>query len=267
MTDVVTLLCTVRSCGEPLARDEKRLVCPRNHSFDVARSGYINLLQPHDRRSKTPGDTKEAAMARRRFVDRGFGAPILGRLTSIVSAAPAGPILDTGCGDGHHLGAFQRARGGAAHGLDISTPAIELAAKKHRSCLFVVANADRFLPYADGSFAVITSITARINPGEFGRVLRHDGIVVIAVAAADDLIELRQEILGEGKLVDRTPQVDGFTLVSRETVGVRERLDRSAISDVMTSSYRAMRTREKERLAAIDEMDVTLSRDLFVFRR
>src|SRR5258708_33871115 len=41
------LLCTVRDCHLPLlqTKDEggRRLVCPSGHSFDVARSGYINL--------------------------------------------------------------------------------------------------------------------------------------------------------------------------------------------------------------------------------
>ena len=51
------LLCPVRDCRMALPREERRLLCPRGHSFDVARSGYINLLQPQDRRSKRPGDT------------------------------------------------------------------------------------------------------------------------------------------------------------------------------------------------------------------
>src|SRR4051812_13953135 len=69
---VVTLLCTVRDCHQPLAREEKRLVCERNHAYDVARSGYVNLLQPQDRRSANPGDSKEAVAARRRLADRGL---------------------------------------------------------------------------------------------------------------------------------------------------------------------------------------------------
>ena len=53
----VRLLCTVRHCRLPLVREERRLVCANRHSFDVARSGYVNLLQPQDKRSKNPGDT------------------------------------------------------------------------------------------------------------------------------------------------------------------------------------------------------------------
>ena len=59
------LQCPVRDCHMALVREERRLFCQRGHSFDVARSGYINLLQPQDRRSKHPGDTVAAVAARR----------------------------------------------------------------------------------------------------------------------------------------------------------------------------------------------------------
>src|SRR5205823_563284 len=52
----VVLLCTVRGCREPLRRDDRRYVCARGHSFDLAKSGYLNLLQAQDRRSASPGD-------------------------------------------------------------------------------------------------------------------------------------------------------------------------------------------------------------------
>ena len=53
------LLCTVRTCHLPLTREERRVICPRGHAFDIARSGYINMLQPQERRSRKPGDPAE----------------------------------------------------------------------------------------------------------------------------------------------------------------------------------------------------------------
>ena len=263
----VTLLCTVRGCGEPLAREGKQVACPRRHAFDIARSGYINLLQPQDRRSRTPGDSKEAVAARRRFLDRGDSRQLVEKISSFVGD---GPVLDVGCGEGHYLAAFRRRGAAEAHGVDISVAAIDLAARTHRDCQFVVANADRFLPYAPGSFATVTSITARFNAKEFRRTLRPDGRLVIAVAGPDDLIELREAILGEGKLADRTEAamraLEGeFRLEHQESVRTVARLDHQAIEDVMTSSYRAMRMREREKLAELGEMGVTLSRDVLVF--
>src|SRR5439155_20336777 len=61
------LLCPVRDFHLALVREERRLLCPRGHTFDIARSRYINLLQPQERRSRQPGDTAAAIAARRRL--------------------------------------------------------------------------------------------------------------------------------------------------------------------------------------------------------
>ena len=87
-----------------------------------------------------------------------------------------------------------------AHGIDISIPAIDAAARRYPGCEWVVANADRFVPYADRSFSIVLSITARMNAREFRRVLRDDGRLLVAVPAPEDLIELR----GTGR--DRVPE-------------------------------------------------------------
>src|SRR3982751_1417194 len=102
------LLCTVRDCRLPLRLSARRLVCPRGHSFDIARSGYINLLQPQDKRSKQPGDTTDAVAARRRLHDRGVTGPLLKAIEEIAEPAPGEVVLDAGCGDGFYLGVLSR---------------------------------------------------------------------------------------------------------------------------------------------------------------
>lgn len=264
----MNLLCTVRNCRLPLVLDGRTWRCANQHSFDVARSGYVNLLQPQDKKSKNPGDTAEAVAARRRFIDAGHVQPLV---EAIVRAFPVrGALLDAGCGEGHHTDAFRRAYGVEAWGVDISVPAIEAAAKRHRECGWIVANADRFLPFADGSFDAVASITARMNAEEFRRVLAPGGALLIVLPGADDLLELRAAVLGEGVERDRVERTvaafAGFTLERRETLRHVARLDAEAMHDVMASSYRGLRTREREKLAAVAAMDVTLARDLLLFR-
>src|SRR6202051_3168018 len=169
------LLCPVRRCHLALAREERRLVCPRGHSFDIARSGYINLLQPQERRSRHPGDTVAAVAGRRRLHDRGVTAPLLHAIAETIAASPGDVVLDAGCGDGFYLGSLAAQTGFDAHGVDISIPAVDAAARRYPNCEWIVANADRFLPYADRSFSRLLSITARMNTAEFRRVLRDDG--------------------------------------------------------------------------------------------
>jgi len=241
-----------------LAREPGRLLCPRGHSFDIARSGYINLLQPQERRSKAPGDTTAAAAARRRLHERGVTEPLLQGLAQMLAASPADVVLDAGCGDGFYLGSLARLTGFEAHGVDISTPAVDAAARRYPECEWVVANADRFLPYSDSSFSIVLSITARMNSGEFRRVLREGGRLMVALPAPDDLIELR----GVGRdRVARTVETfaPDFMLAERRRVTGAADLDAAAIHDVLHSIYRPMRSRP------LEAMRVTFSLDLLLF--
>jgi 23S rRNA (guanine745-N1)-methyltransferase len=248
------LLCTVRTCHQPLVREERRVICARGHSFDVARSGYINLLQPQDRRSKQPGDTADAVAARRRLHDRGVTLPLLNAIKTMASVTADDVVLDAGCGDGFYLGSLDC----DAHGVDISLPAIEAAAKRYPDREWIVANADRFIPYDDATFARVLTITARMNSSEFRRVLRDDGKLIVAIPAPDDLVELR----GAGRdRVQRTIETfaNDFAIVDQRRATTTADLDRDAVHDVLLSIYRP---REIER---VEPMRVTFSLDLLLF--
>ena len=266
----MNLLCTVRNCRAPLAREDRHYRCANGHAFDLARSGYLNLLQPQDRRSKTPGDTAEAVAARRRLFDAGYLDALVDAIVRALPLRKGGALLDAGCGEGHHLAAFRRAYDIDAYGVDISVPAIDLAARRDRDAFWIVANADRFLPFTDASLDAITSITARMNPEEFRRVLVPDGRLLVAIPGADDLIELRQSVLGERIERDRVERTIAmfaphFTLARHEHARHVAPLDHEALVDVMTSTYRGLRSRERERLQTIEAMHVAFSRDVLVF--
>lgn len=270
----VVLLCPVRGCGTPLARGERTWACPRGHSFDRAKSGYVNLLQPQDKRSKTPGDSKEAVAARHRFLEAGHDAPFLDDLKATLQALPLSEspaILDVGCGEGTHLAAIASALQAEAHGLDLSVPAIDLAARTHPGPTWVVANADRFLPYAEGSFDLALSLTARMNAPELRRILAPEGRLLVAVPAEDDLAELREAVLGERLLrnrVDRTVATfaQAFELESHHPVRWTAHLEAEEVRDILASTYRGGRESQRERVDGLGGGRVTLGRDVLVFR-
>jgi 23S rRNA (guanine745-N1)-methyltransferase len=275
----VTLLCPVRGCGEPLShgepgRRDRVASCPRGHSFDRARSGYLNLLQPQDKRSATPGDRAEAAAARRRLYEAGHGRPLLAALGAQLDALelpPLAAVLDVGCGEGSLLGALAASRALEAHGLDLSAAAVEMAARRFPEPTWVIANADRFLPYAGGSFAVVLVLSARLNPAELHRVVAPTGRLLVATPAADDLVQLRAAILGEGVERDRLARAaaelsPGFEL--EETVEARHlaQLDEAGVRDVLTATYRGARRSQQERLEGLGAMQVTMGFSLGRFR-
>ena len=122
-----------------------------------------------------------------------------------------------------------------------------------------MANADRAIPYADRSFTVVLSITARMNSPEFRRVLRPDGRLLVAIPSPEDLIELR----GKGRdRVARTLETFArdFTLVEKRWSATSVNLDAAAVHDVLHSIYRPLRPQPAE------AMRVTFSLDLLLFR-
>ncbi len=207
-----------------------------------------------------PGDTADAVAARRRLHDRGVTGPLLEGITSILEPSATDVVLDAGCGDGFYLGSLAEQFGFDAHGVDISIPAIDAAARRFPKCEWIVANADRQIPYADQSFSIIMSITARMNTEEFQRVLREDGRLLVAIPAPEDLIELRG--VGRDRAV-RTIETfaSGFSLVEQRRVTTTAELDAAGLEDVLLSIYRPMRSEPLE--AA---MKVTFSLDLLLFQ-
>ncbi|MEO8361056.1 MAG: methyltransferase domain-containing protein [Vicinamibacteria bacterium] len=270
----VVLRCPVRGCQEALRQDGPRWSCARQHSFDQHRSGYLNLLQPQDSRSREPGDSRETARSRRRLADAGqadavhqaFLHVILGRSPKAGLA-----LLDVGCGEGAFLRAL-RDLPLERHGLDISAPSIELAVKASPSCLFVVANADRTLPYADASFDLITSIDARTNADEFHRVLKPAGLALIASPGPRDLIELRSYVQGAQIEKSRKEHVEEemrkhFSLLEHTTLMDQHEFEPAVLRDLLVATYRGFRQSERSAVAALTAMTVTLSHEIFAFQR
>ncbi|HVG08462.1 MAG TPA: methyltransferase domain-containing protein [Thermoanaerobaculia bacterium] len=261
---MVTLLCPVRACGAPLERREQAWLCPRGHSFDIARTGYCNLLQPQDRKSKSPGDPKEAALARRRFLEAGHGDFLLQALLEEVKAST---ILDVGCGEGYFLGSLSKGR--EAYGVDLSVPAIDLAARRWPGVSWWVVNADRALPFADGSFDMALSIAGRRPASELRRVLAPEGRLLVAIPGEDDLIELREAVMGEGRLLGRVERTVAelagtFELEAHRTVRSVEKVN---ARDALAATYRGARESQRKKLEELGEMQVTLSFDLLRFTK
>jgi 23S rRNA (guanine745-N1)-methyltransferase len=264
--------CTVRGCGAALRLEDRRAVCPRGHAFDRARAGFWNLLQPQDRRSQAPGDRREAALARRARVVSGDEAPFVAAMAGLLAAVPqaTGTLvapahrawLDVGCGEGalgaalHELLAA-RGQPWCRHGVDLSAPAIELAARAEPTGCFVVANADRGLPWPTGSFGLVSSINARLPWAELARVLVVGGRLLVAVPGTDDLAELRALLHGEAtplpglaRTLAAAPRLEtlGLEELARRRVRFALRLDPAGVEQLLRGSYRGMRWRARQRL-------------------
>ncbi|MET7671106.1 putative RNA methyltransferase [Micromonospora luteifusca] len=188
-------------CDEPLeqATDVRALRCPRRHSFDIARQGYVNLLA-----GRTPhvGDTTEMVVARADFQAAGHYDLISNALASAATEAVARLdttegfgayplVVDAGAGTGRYLGAVLAALPEAVGlALDVSKPALRRAARAHPRAAAALADTWQRLPLADASTAVLLNVFAPRNGPEFHRVLDPAGSLLVVTPDTDHLTEL-----------------------------------------------------------------------------
>jgi 23S rRNA (guanine745-N1)-methyltransferase len=269
------LACTVRGCGAGLARRERAFACARGHAFDVARSGYVSLLQPQDRRSGAGGDAREEVEARARLHAAGLSAALdaeLARLAGTLALAPGAVAADLGAGAGEHLAALCAAHGLAGIGIDLAANAMERAARRFPELTWVVANADRRLPLSDASVALVTSVHGRRNPSECARVLCPGGHLLVALPASDDLGELRARVQGQATARERVEtclaeHAGLFELRARSVARERRTCGRAELLDLLAGTYRGARRSTAEAVERLASLEVTLASDVLLFTR
>jgi len=268
------LACTVRECGLVLERRERTFVCARGHSYDIARSGYVSVLQPQDRRSTSAGDSGAATDARARLLASGVGTTILNRFVEQAASLELGPepaVVDLGSGSGDVLGALARQRPIVGVGIDLSKAAAERAARRFPDVTWLVANADRQIPILQSSVALALSFHGRRLPDECRRVLVPGGFLLIAVPGDDDLVELRTRVQGGARARGRGEKLvaehaSQFTLLDRSEMREHHHLAGDALRDLLAGTYRGARISGAHKVCALDELDVTLVSDVFLFQ-
>lgn len=265
-------------CGLPLTAAEvgpgRALRCPRGHSFDIARQGYVNLGTGRVRHS---GDTAAMVEARDAFLGAGHYDFLSATLADAARAVAApGLVVDAGAGTGRHLAAVLDALPGAVGlALDVSKPALRRAARAHPRAAAAVSDSWTALPLADASAALVLNVFAPRNAAEFRRVLRPGGVLLVVTPAADHLAELveRLELLrvDPGK-ADRLAESLGerFDLVARRAHREPMRLSRTDIRTVVQmgpSAWHADAVTLNRRIADLAEPAmVTASISLGIYR-
>ncbi|WP_116048283.1 putative RNA methyltransferase [Amycolatopsis palatopharyngis] len=255
---VSALRCSV--CTEELERAGPALRCPRGHSFDLAKQGYVNLCRAGV--AVGTADTAEMVAARMAFLGAGHYAPLSELLATTAAGLDPELVLDAGAGTGHYLAevldAVPNATGLA---LDVSAAAIKRAARAHPRIGAVVWNLWQDWPVASGVGDLVLNVFAPRNAAEFHRVLRRDGALVVASPGQGHLAELATTL---GLLeVDRDKQqrLDGtlgghFELVDRVRRETRLELDPEQVRQAVfmgPNAHHLHRDGLGERLTAVTE--------------
>lgn len=268
------LMCPV--CGERLDISGKSYVCPKKHSFDIAKSGYVNLLLSRHTGKAVHGDNKLMVQARRCFLDKGYYAPLKDMLCQKVKEylADDGTLLDAGCGEGYYTSAvsdYLKSVGKNAYisGIDISKTAADYAAKRCKNVSFAAASIFH-IPVADGSCDMLITLFAPYCGEEFKRVLKKDGIMIMVIPSENHLWELKQAIYDTPYKNEVKPyELKGFSLIEKQRISGRIFLDsqediQSLFS--MTPYYYRTGKKEQERLATLRQLHTQTDFELLVYK-
>ncbi len=258
-------------CGEQLHQTDRQYRCIRNHSFDMARQGYVNLLVVQQKHSLNPGDTREQVLARREFLEAGFYAPIADALVETAKRLGiTGQILDVGCGEGYYSARLADALGAQLTGLDISKEAVRCAAAKYKGKQWLCATAAH-IPVEDESADLLTSLFALTLPEEFARVLKQGGYYFQVLAAEDHLLSLKGIIYDKlnFKEKDTVPELPGFELVESVPIRFTFTVEGQQVRNLFSMTPHVFRIGKAgaERLRQTETLTDTASCILNVYRR
>lgn len=264
-------------CGAMLENTGKSYICSKSHSFDIARSGYVNLLLSKHIGKAVHGDNKLMVKARRDFLEKGCYLPLCSAVCdeALKYAENWSAVLDAGCGEGYYTSSMKAAfdRSDIAvkmFGIDISKVAVEYAAKRDRSVSFAAASVFH-LPVADRSCDLLVTMFAPYCGGEYTRVLKEDGIMIMAIPSENHLWELKKAIYDTPYKNEVKPyELDGF-----EHIGVRrvsftmeltEKEDIRSLFFMTPYYYKTGRT-EQERLETLETLTTQADFEVLTYRR
>ena len=272
MKDAVLAMLRCPVCGTSMQAEEGGKSCQctgvRRHSYDFARSGYLNLTRPGD----GEGDLKEAVNARKLFLNAGYYEPLSNEINAILQNLNAETVLDAGCGEGYYTNRMAKDR--AVFGVDLSRAGVDSAAKqakqKGTDAAFAVGSIFS-LPVGDETCDAVTNLFAPCCEEEFSRVLKKGGYLILVGAGERHLMGLKQVLYenpylnpGRADLPRQMKEVERRRLSYTVTVEGQETIE--ALFS-MTPYYWRTSEADRIKLQNIDILQTELDFDIFIYKK
>ena len=251
-------------CNEELKFADKRMVCKNNHSFDMAKSGYVNLFITN---STNHGDNDIMANSRRDFLAKGYYQPLKAKIIETIDQYKPNNLLDLACGEGYYTADFPVED---KCGIDLSKKAINIASKADKNTQDIIASIFNNHLY-DNSIDMITTIFAPIAYDEIIRLLKDDGIFIMVNPGTDHLYELKQQVYDNPYKNEETIfNYDNLKEIDIIKVKGIMKLDNN--TDIinlfnMTPYYLKTSRKDIEKLNNITSLDITYDFNIHIFKK
>ncbi len=256
-------------CKEPLNGD-KSLKCSKNHCFDRAKSGYINLLSG---KGGNHGDPKEMVLARKSFLDRGYYEPLREDVAKTAKEVTpgTGTLLDCGCGECYYTQRIAELLPNAdIMGIDVSKDAVNYGCKRSKKLDLAVASVYA-IPVADSSVDTAVSIFAPAAIEEFLRVLKPEGYLIMAIGAENHLWSLKKAVY-ETPYKNETADysIDGFVFIGKKEL--KYTVDLASTEDIknlfsMTPYYHKTSQTDIAKLDTLEKLTTEIEFEILIYKK
>ncbi|MBQ7760433.1 MAG: methyltransferase domain-containing protein [Clostridia bacterium] len=267
-------LCPI--CHKELSRANNSFRCENNHCYDIASSGYVNLLNPGKRNNAKAGDSKEMVRARSGFFTSGAYAPISDMLCSLVSTLKRDIIVDAGCGEGYYTCNIAKSNTESrVLGFDVSKFGCEhgskIAKRDNLSNLFFSVGNIFELPLKNDFADIIINAFAPVANTEFLRVLKPGGHLIVLSAGVDHLIGLKKLLYEDTyQNEEKIPHYEGFdTPIVKNLRYDTKIIGNDTIKNLFTMTPYYFRTslEDKKKLDGVSEINTTIEVNFAIYKK
>lgn len=264
-------------CKKGLKKADKMLACENNHCYDLAKQGYVNLLQTQKSSAKRHGDDKIMVKSRQEFLDKGYYKPLLDAVASVVldNATDDMCIIDAGCGEGYYTQGIELLLNSKGiypkiAAVDISKDSLIGASRRSKSIELAVASVFD-IPVADNKIDIILNLFAPMAIDEFMRILKSGGILISVVPLERHLWNLKASIYDKPYENEvKVEQFNGFELVNEQKLC--SNIELSSNEDItslfmMTPYYYKTSKSDQQKLAELQKISVETEFLILVYRK
>lgn len=254
------------NCKTELIKIDKTYKCINNHSFDISKEGYVNLLI----NKSNAGDNLNMIKARIAFLEKGYFDLLLNGLLFEIESLNLNDskIIDLGCADGYYTNSISK-KHPKIIGFDISKDAIKLASKHHKNILFIVASA-KDLPLSNKSVDIILNIFAPHFIDEYMRVLNDDGFLIKVTPNKNHLLELKEALYEEAYLTKEKPlEESSIEIYKSKDITYKVNILDDDIQNLllMTPYFYTTSKDDINKLSKIKNLELTLDFNITIYKK
>ena len=262
-------------CGKILFIEQKNYKCENGHCFDIAKQGYVNLLQSQQSHLKRHGDDKLMIKARYDFLNQGYYEPLMRAMCSAVDKylPDNASIIDAGCGDCYYSFSISdnlSVRAFDIAGVDISKDAVIFGAKRKSRLKLAVASVFS-MPFSDECADGILNVFSPFALDEYYRILKDGGFLFRVIPLENHLFGLKEKVYDKPyKNPAEELNINGFKLIENTEVKYTLDLhDSESIDNLfkMTPYYYKTSKQDQEKLLRLNSLQTPVEFSVLIYQK